>query len=106
MERDGRNACPGCKLIHCLLIFFLILFLCFIYLQNISQHAHIIATDLTVTYPRSLVIDFTPPFFNDPLVMVIPYPELDSTISGIVKPFQYEVGYNLLILRLNYTTTT
>ena len=52
-----------------------------------------IATALSVTYPRSLVIDFTIPFSYDPLALMIPFPELDSTVNRIVKPFQPEVGY-------------
>jgi hypothetical protein len=55
-----------------------------------------------VTYPRSLVVDFTFAFSEDPTSILIPYPQLDSTISGIVKPFQYEVAYTLIIfLNLN-----
>nr|CAH0112794.1 unnamed protein product [Daphnia galeata] len=49
------------------------------------------ATALSVTYPRSKVIDFTFSFSDDPMALLIPFPQLDSTISGIVKPFQYEV---------------
>ena len=59
----------------------------FWYLQEINM----VATDLSVTYPRSLVIDFTIAFSHDPMDLLIPYPQLDSTISGIVKPFQYKV---------------
>ncbi len=50
-----------------------------------------VATALSVTYSRSLVVDFTVPFSHDPMALLIPYPQLDSTISGIVKPFQYDV---------------
>ncbi len=55
-----------------------------------------------MTYPRSQVVDFTFAFSEDPTSILIPYPQLDSTISGIVKPFQYEVAYTLIIvLNLN-----
>ena len=57
----------------------------------ILKEAQIAAVDLSITYSRSLVVEFTMPFSHDPLVLMIPYPELDSTISGIVKPFQCEV---------------
>ena len=57
-----------------------------------------VAADLTNTYLRSLIIEFTTPFSYDPMVLVIPYPELDSTINRIVKPFQYQVQ----IVYLNY----
>lgn len=50
-----------------------------------------VAADLSVTYPRSLVVDFTTPTSYDPLVLMIPYPELGTTINRVVKPFQYEV---------------
>ena len=50
-----------------------------------------VAAALTNTYQRSLVIEFSTPFSYDPMVLMTPYPELDSAISGIVKPFQYEV---------------
>ena len=50
-----------------------------------------IAADLSNTYPRSLVVEFTMPFSQDPMVLMIPYPELDSTINRIVKPLRYEV---------------
>lgn len=50
------------------------------------------ATAFSVTYPRSKSIDYTFPFSDDPMAILIPYPRLDSTISGIVRPFQYEVN--------------
>ena len=51
-----------------------------------------IATGMTVTYLRSLYTDFCFPYFDDPISLMIPYPELDSDkINGITKPFQYEV---------------
>ncbi len=50
-----------------------------------------VAAALSVTYPRSLVIDYTIPFLDDPMALLIPYPQLDSTITRIVKPFQQEV---------------
>ena len=55
-----------------------------------------IVADLSVTYPRSLVIDFTVSFTHEPMDLLIPYPQLDSTISGIVKPFQYYVNFSLI----------
>ena len=50
-----------------------------------------IAADLSLTYPRSLVVDYTTPISYDPQVLMIPFPELGSTIDRLVKPFQYEV---------------
>jgi hypothetical protein len=49
-----------------------------------------VATALSITYPRSKFVDFTVAFSDDPISLLIPYPRLDSTISGIVKPFQSE----------------
>lgn len=46
---------------------------------------------MVVTYPRSLVTDFTVQFFNDPVCLLMPYPTLDDTINGIIRPFQYDV---------------
>ena len=56
-----------------------------------------IAADLTSTYQRSLAVEFTMPFTYDPIVLLIPYPELDSTISGIVKPYQYPVLRQIIL---------
>ncbi|EFX68255.1 hypothetical protein DAPPUDRAFT_260405 [Daphnia pulex] len=50
----------------------------------IAGEIDIIATTLSVTYPRSQVVDFTFAFSEDPTSILIPYPQLDSTISGIV----------------------
>ncbi|EFX79320.1 hypothetical protein DAPPUDRAFT_319599 [Daphnia pulex] len=51
----------------------------------------IVATALSVTYPRSQVVDFTFSFSDDPMALLIPFPQLESTISAIAKPFQHEV---------------
>ena len=57
-----------------------------------------IASDFAMTYPRSLVIEYIiMPFLQEPEVFMIPYPELDSTINRIVKPFQYQVKYAISI---------
>ena len=47
---------------------------------------------MVVTYPRSLAVDFTVQYYNDPVALIIPYPTLDSTINGITRPFQYDVS--------------
>lgn len=52
----------------------------------------LVATALSITYPRSKVVDFTFSFTDDPMALLIPFPRLDSTISGIIKPFEYEVS--------------
>ena len=49
------------------------------------------ATNLAVSYSRSLAVDFTTPLSFDPMMFIIPYPKLDSTINRIIKPFQNEV---------------
>ena len=59
------------------------------------------ATDLSVTYSRSMVVDFAVPFSYDPIALLIPYPQLGSTISGIIKPFQPYVGHTRYIMLLN-----
>ena len=64
-------------------------------LFHISKEIDLIATGLSITYPRSLVIAFTSPYAFDPMMFIIPYPKLDSTINRIAKPFQYEVGNKL-----------
>jgi hypothetical protein len=56
----------------------------------VFQEIDMVATALSVTYPRSKFVDFTFAFSDDPISLLIPYPRLDSTISGIVKPFQSE----------------
>lgn len=61
------------------------------YCDVFHQEIAIVATALSVTYPRSLVVDYTYAFSDDPISLLIPFPQLDSTISGIIKPFQYEV---------------
>ncbi len=57
------------------------------------QEVHMVATDLSITHPRSLVVDFTIPFSEEPMSLVIPYPQLESTIARIIKPFKPEVSY-------------
>jgi len=65
------------------------------YLQKID----LAATGLTVTYARSKVVDFCIPFMDDPLSLLIPYPELDgANISAISKPFRYEASCKSLFL--------
>lgn len=49
--------------------------------------------DLSITYQRSLVVEFSYPYSNDPTALMVPYPQLASTVSGVVKPFQYAVKY-------------
>lgn len=53
-----------------------------------------IAACLSVTYPRSQVVEFTVQFEDDPISLLIPYPELDNfgTIDAIIKPFQYKAS--------------
>lgn len=48
--------------------------------------------DLSITYERSSVVDFTYAFINDPSAFLVPYPQLASTISGVIRPFQYLVS--------------
>ncbi|KAI9556332.1 hypothetical protein GHT06_018906 [Daphnia sinensis] len=60
----------------------------------------IVATALSVTYPRSLVVDYTCAFSDDPISLLIPFPQLESTISGITKPFQYEVWTGIFLCLL------
>ncbi|KAK4023715.1 hypothetical protein OUZ56_009115 [Daphnia magna] len=64
------------------------------------QEIAIVATALSVTYPRSLVVDYTYAFSDDPISLLIPFPQLDSTISGIIKPFQYEVWIGIFLCLL------
>lgn len=55
---------------------------------NGIQEVDLIATQLTTTYARSKVIDFTTSFSKDPMSAVIPAPKEDNFMSAIVKPFQ------------------
>lgn len=50
-------------------------------------------TALSVTYERSLAVDFTYPFSNDPDVLLMPYPQLASNLFGLIRPFDYWVRY-------------
>lgn len=50
-----------------------------------------VGTDLSITYARSLVVDFTYAFTNDPDVLLMPYPQLASNVFGLVRPFHYMV---------------
>jgi hypothetical protein len=50
-----------------------------------------------VTYPRSQVVDFTFSFSDDPMALLIPFPQLESTISAIAKPFQHEAKMSYVI---------
>jgi len=51
---------------------------------------------IIVTYPRSQVIDFSVQFSEDPIGLLIPYPKMDSTINGIVRPFSSQVRSTIL----------
>lgn len=52
-----------------------------------------LVTTITVTYPRSKVIDFSVQFSDDPVSLLIPYPEMDNTaINGIIRPFHSQAG--------------
>ncbi|XP_057374584.2 glutamate receptor ionotropic, kainate 2-like [Daphnia carinata] len=65
--------------------------------QVIYGEIDIVATAFSVTYPRSKLIDYSFPFSAEPMSILIPYPRLDSTISGIVRPFQYEVWIGIIL---------
>ena len=62
----------------------------------LSQELDLVAACLSVTYPRSQVVDFSLEFDDDPISLLIPYPSQDSTINGIARPFQSEAS--LLII--------
>ncbi|XP_057374504.2 glutamate receptor ionotropic, delta-2-like [Daphnia carinata] len=66
----------------------------------VREEIEIVGTALSVTYPRSLVVDYTCAFSEDPISLLIPFPQLDSTISGIIKPFQYEVWIGIFLCLL------
>ena len=51
------------------------------------------AAGFIVTYLRYSVMDFSVQYYNDPLSILIPYPTIDSTVNGIVRPFQYDVKW-------------
>ena len=67
---------------------------------NIQKEIDFVATDLSLTYARSFVIDYTYPYTNDPIALWIPYPQLDTSFFGIVKPFKYEViNFNVSLIK-------
>ncbi|KAI9556298.1 hypothetical protein GHT06_018872 [Daphnia sinensis] len=72
--------------------------------QVIYGEIDLVATAFSITYPRSKSIDYTFPFSADPMAILIPYPRLDSTISGIVRPFQYEVWIGIILSMLILAT--
>lgn len=50
------------------------------------------ATGITTTEARRTVVDFTVPFYEDPVSLLIPYPEVDGfPIEGMVKPYSLPV---------------
>lgn len=51
----------------------------------------LVATQLTTSYARSLVVDFTTSFSKDPMSAIIPAPTQDSFTDAIIKPFQPDV---------------
>lgn len=59
----------------------------------IMQEVQMAMTALSVTYLRSLAVDFTIPFSEEPVSLLIPYPQLEGTITRIIKPFKSEVDY-------------
>ncbi len=63
------------------------------------QKIDLAATGLTVTYARSKVVDFCIPYVDDPVSLLIPYPELDSVnISGISRPFHFEASQSDIVI--------
>ncbi len=59
------------------------------------QELDLNAACMIVNYPRSLSVDFTFQYYNDPISLLMPYPTLDSSINGIVRPFQYYVSITI-----------
>ena len=50
------------------------------------------ATGITTTEARRTVVDFTIPFYEDPVSLLIPYPEVDGyPIAGMTKPYSLPV---------------
>ncbi len=67
------------------------------------QEVDLVAASLSVTHPRSQVVDFSLEFDDDPISLLIPYPSQDSTINGIARPFQSEASlYSLFMIMIKY----
>lgn len=60
-------------------------------LRLLSKDVDMGAANVVTTYERSSVVDFTYAYANDRMIFLVPYPRLANTISGIIRPFQYEV---------------
>lgn len=52
---------------------------------------------MSITYARSQVVDFTLAYAYDPAALLVPYPQLASTITGLIRPYKYEEKFNLSI---------
>ncbi|EFX83375.1 hypothetical protein DAPPUDRAFT_315894 [Daphnia pulex] len=74
--------------------------------MTIRKEVDLIATQLTTTYARSKVIDFTTSFSKDPMSAVIPAPKEDNFMSAIVKPFQPGVWALIIFSMFSGTTVT
>lgn len=46
---------------------------------------------MLVAYRRCQPVDCSTQFYNDPVSLLIPYPTLESTATGIIRPFNYKV---------------
>lgn len=47
---------------------------------------------MTITEARRTVVDFTVPFHEDPVSLLIPYPEVDGyPLAGMAKPYSAPV---------------
>lgn len=51
------------------------------------QETDIVLADLTVTYNRSVAIDFSTPYFNEHHGIIIQYTKSDRSLLSIVKLF-------------------
>ncbi|XP_059353235.1 glutamate receptor ionotropic, kainate 4-like isoform X1 [Daphnia carinata] len=72
----------------------------------VRKEIDLIATQLTTTYARSKVIDFTTSFSKDPMSAIIPAPKEDGFMAAIVKPFQPGVWALIMISMFSATLVT
>lgn len=65
------------------------------------------ASGVTLTEARRAVVDFTIPYYEDPVSLLIPYPEVDGyPLEGMVKPYSLEVNVLLILSKIHIIFTS
>lgn len=97
MERCDRNDRPRSIYLVSNILFDLEHFH-LVFWRLIRQQIDMAAADLSITYARSQVVDFTVAFSYEPMAIMTRFPTIGNTITRIIKPFQPQARKRRLTL--------